>query len=111
VAGLEALDDLGTYFYWANTGQDAGKVRPLAGELAHLCRVAGKRHHQWLQCRGVRAGNESHIGALGRALSAARPDALYVWAFEGQVGTRRACNEAPRAWAEACTVPRDAKGW
>jgi hypothetical protein len=110
VATLGPLDNVGTDLYWANTGQDVQEVEPLAGELARLCRAAGKRHHQWLQCWGVRAGNESRVAELGRALCDARPDGLYVWAFEGQVGTSEACDDPPHAWAEACAVLRLAKG-
>ena len=53
----------GTDLYWANTGQDIREVQPLTEELAGLCRAAGKRHHQWLQCWGVRAGNEARVGS------------------------------------------------
>jgi hypothetical protein len=110
VAALGPLDNVGTDLYWANTGQDVREAEPLAGELAQLCRAAGKRHHQWLQCWGVRAGNESRIGELGQALCESRPGALNVWAFEGQVGTSEACADPQRAWAEACAVLRRAKG-
>ncbi len=110
VVAIGALDDVGTDLYWANTGQDIRGVGPLAEELAGLCRAGGKRHHQWLQCWGVRAGNEPRIRELGRALCRERPDALYVWAFEGQVGTSEACDDPERAWAEACAVLRLAKG-
>jgi hypothetical protein len=75
-----------------------------------LCRAAGKRHHQWLQFWGVRAGIEPRIGELGKALCGARPDGLYVWAYERQVGTSEACENPPRAWAAACAVLRLAKG-
>ena len=47
------------------------------------------------------------IGELGRALRDSRPDALYVWAYEGQVGTAEACDDPERAWAEACVVLRE----
>jgi hypothetical protein len=109
VAAVESLDNLGTDLYWANTEQGEAELRPLVGELADLCRAAGKRHHQWLQCWGVQAGNEPRIGQLGKVLCSARPDALYVWAYEGQVGTSEACDDPPRAWAEACAVLRHAK--
>jgi hypothetical protein len=75
-----------------------------------VCQAAGKRHHQWLQCWGIRAGNEPRIAELGQALCAAGPDGLYVWAFEGQVGTSEACDDPQRAWAEARAVLRLAKG-
>jgi hypothetical protein len=110
VAALGPLDNVGTDVYWANTGQDIRAAEPVAGELAHLCRAAGKRQHQWLQCWGVRAGNEPRIAELGKVLCAARPHGLYVWAFEGQVGTNEACDDPPRAWAAACAVLRLAKG-
>jgi hypothetical protein len=110
VAALGPLDNVGTDLYWANTAQDVREAEPLAGELARLCRATGKRHHQWLQCWGVRAGNESRIGELGRALCETQPDALYVWAFGGQVGTSETCDDPQRAWAEACAALRLAKG-
>jgi hypothetical protein len=109
LAAVGPLDNVGTDLYWANTGQVVREVQPLAGELAGLCRSAHKRHHQWLQCWGVRAGNEPRIAELGRALLATRPDALYVWAYEGQVGTSEACDDPQRAWNEACAVLRLAK--
>ena len=109
-AAVAGLDNLGTDLYWANTGQDLEGMRPPIRELAALCRGAGKRHHQWLQCWGVRAGNEPRVAAMGDVLCAEGPDALYVWAFEGQVGTGEACADPGRAWAEACAVLRRAKG-
>jgi hypothetical protein len=110
ITAIGPLDNIGTDLYWANTGQDVRELEPLAGQLARLCGVSGKRHHQWLQCWGVRAGNEPRIRELGQALCDARPDALYVWAFEAQVGTSEACDDPERAWAEACAVLRLAKG-
>lgn len=110
IAAIGPLDNVGTDLYWANAGQGDAELRPLVEELAGICRDAGKRHHQWLQCWGVHAGNEPRIRELGRALCGARPDALYVWAYEGQVGTSEACDDPPRAWAEACVVLRQAKG-
>ena len=38
-----------------------------------------------------------------------QPDALYVWAFEGQIGTNEACANPPYAWKQACEVLRAAK--
>jgi hypothetical protein len=58
----------------------------------------------------VQAGNEPRVGELGRALYECGADALYVWAYEGQVGTGEACDDPERAWAEACGVLRAAKG-
>jgi hypothetical protein len=109
LAAVGPLDNVGTDLYWANTGQDVQEVEPLARELAGLCRAAGKRHHQWLQCWGVRAGQEARVAALGRALCEAPPDALYVWAYEGQVGTSEACDDPERAWSQACAVLRLAR--
>jgi hypothetical protein len=107
ITAVGPLDNVGTDLYWANTGQDLREVEPLAGELATLCRAAGKRHHQWLQCWGVRAGNESRIRELGRALCDTGPDALYVWAFEGQVGTSETCDNPERAWATGSAGSKD----
>jgi hypothetical protein len=50
ITAVETLDNAGTDLYRANSGQDVREVRPLAQELAGLCRAAGKRHYQWLQC-------------------------------------------------------------
>jgi hypothetical protein len=109
IAAVGPLDNVGTDLYWANTGQDVAGVKPLAGELSCLCRANGKRHHQWLQCWGVKAGNEPRVGELGRALLETLPDALYAWAYEGQVGTSEACDDPGRVWAEASSVLRAAK--
>jgi hypothetical protein len=109
-AAVEGLDNLGTDLYWANKNWDLEAMRPPVRELAGLCRDFGKKHHQWLQCWGVGAGNEGRVGTMGSILSAEEPDALYVWAFEGQVGTSEACADPGRAWAEACAVLRRAKG-
>jgi len=109
VAALPALDNLGTDLYWANTGQKLEDLCAPVRELAALCKAQRKRHHEWLQCWGVRAGNERRIGEMGRVLCGERPDALFVWAFEGQVGTNEACDDPSRAWTEACALLRRAK--
>lgn len=106
VAGIASLDNVGTDLYWANTPQDVEEMRPLVRELATLCRGRAKKHHEWLQCWGVEARREPRVGAMGQVLCAERPDALYVWAFEGQIGTSEACDDPGRAWAEACAVLR-----
>jgi hypothetical protein len=38
-----------------------------------------------------------------------QPDALYVWAWEGQIGTYESCTDPLLAWANACNVLRLAK--
>ena len=106
LAGVADLDNLGTDLYWANDTHDPEEMRPLVRELAGLCLAQGKRHHQWLQCWGVRRGNEGRVGQLGEVLAGERPDALYVWAFEGQVGTSETCADPARAWQQACAVLR-----
>ncbi|HET6427066.1 MAG TPA: hypothetical protein VFJ30_01560 [Phycisphaerae bacterium] len=109
-AGVEGLDNLGTDIYWANIDRDVEEMTPLVRELAALCRASGKRHHQWLQCWHVKAGREERILQQGRILLRERPDALYVWAYLGQIGTTEACDDPSAAWEMARQVLQEAKG-
>jgi len=79
-------------------------------DLAAVCGKAGKAHHEWLQTWAVKAGNEPRITAQGEILIRENPDALYVWAYEGQVGTTETCEDPAAAWEAAKGVLRKAKG-
>jgi hypothetical protein len=106
---LSALDNIGTDIYWGNNDRDLADMRPLLAEMETLARAGGKRHHEWLHGWGIRAGHEPRIIDLGDELIRARPDALYVWAWEGQIGTSESCDDPLRAWAAATEVIRRAQ--
>jgi hypothetical protein len=72
-------------------------------------RAHGKRHHEWLHGWGIKAGRESRIVDLGDELIRARADALYVWAWEAQIGMSESCDDPVRAWAAAVEVIRRAQ--
>jgi hypothetical protein len=109
VAALPHLDNLGTDIYWVNYDHDLRNMAPLLDEMTTLTQVHGKAHHEWLQCFQVQAGREQRIIDIGDELIRARPDALYVWAWEGQVGTTESCADPVRAWAAAVEVIRRAQ--
>jgi hypothetical protein len=108
-AQIGSLDNLGTDFYWANDTNDVDEMRPQLRQVAGLCARRGKKHHEWLQCWNVRKGNEPRIGLLGDVLVRERPDALYVWAWKGQVGTTESCDDPETAWRCACEALANAK--
>jgi len=110
VAGIVSLDNLGTDIYWVNDDRDLRAMRPIVGRMAALCQKNGKIHHQWLQCWKARAGREQRIVDQGKVLVEMNPDAIYVWAWQGQVGTAETCDAPERAWAAAARVLRMAKG-
>ena len=101
---IASLDNLGSDIYWVNNDRDVAEMNPLLDEMAAICRQSGKVHHEWLQCWRVKRGNEARVFAQGEVLVKERPDALYVWAWEGQIGTTETCADPARAWAEACKV-------
>jgi hypothetical protein len=109
VAALPHLDNIGTDLYWINDDRDVTEMEPLIAELAGYARQHGKRHHEWLQCWNVRAGREARIIDQGDILIKTQPDALYIWAWEGQIGVSESCDDPARAWAAACEVLRRAK--
>jgi hypothetical protein len=109
-AEIESLDNLGTDIYWVNDDRDVEEATPLIRDLDALCKRQGKLHHQWLQCWHVVGGKEERVFDQGEILVRERPDALYVWAWEGQVGTNEACDDPQAAWAKACQVLAAAKG-
>jgi len=110
VVAIDALDNLGTDIYWVNNDRDVEEMTPMVRDLAGMCRNAGKIHHEWLQTWVVRAGNEARITAQGEILIREQPDGLYVWAYEGQVGTTETCEDPAAAWEAAKGILRKAKG-
>jgi len=110
VGSIPSLRNIGTDIYWVNECRDVEEMRPMVREVAAIARQHGKRHHEWLQCWAVRRGLEGRILEQGRILVEEQPDALYVWAWEGQIGTTETCEDPARAWARACEVLALAKG-
>lgn len=107
---IPSLDNLGTDIYWANSDRNVEEMVPLVRELDGICRATGKIHHEWLQCWDVRKGKEPRILEQGRILlGPAIPDALYVWAWQGQIGTIETCDDPDTAWRYACEVLAMAK--
>ena len=100
-AGIDSLDNLGTDIYWVNNDKDVNEMVPLISELENSCKQAGKIHHQWLQCWGVQKGREQRILEQGKILVQAKPDALYVWAWNGQIGTTESCDDPVKSWCYA----------
>ncbi len=109
VGALPTLDNIGTDIYWANNQRPVEEMIPLVNDLAAIAARNRKVHHQWLQCWQVRAGNERRILELGKTLVQAQPDSLYVWAWEGQIGTAETCDDPALAWSAACEVLKLAK--
>jgi len=108
-AQIPSLDNLGTDLYWVNDERKVeGMVAPIR-TLAAMCAEAGKVHHEWLQCWGVRRGNEHRILEQGRVLLRERPDALYIWAWQAQIGTTETCDDPSVAWRAASEILRMAK--
>jgi hypothetical protein len=108
-AQIESLHNLGTDIYWVNNERDVEEATPMIRDIAAVCQANGKIHHEWLQCWAAFAGNEQRIADQGHILVREQPDALYIWAWEGQVGTDEACKDPPTAWAKACEVLAAAK--
>jgi len=109
VAQIEALDDLGTDIYWANGGRNLDEMGPIVERLAGLCQSQSKTHHEWLQCWNVRQGNEHRVLEMGQQLLACAPDALYVWAWKAQIGTKETSDDPQTCWDYVCQVLRAAK--
>ncbi len=103
------LDNLGTDLYWVNNNNDVEGMVPVIKELDGICKAKGKRHHAWLQCWGVEKGREQRILEQGKILIREQPDSLYVWAWQGQVGTNEACDDPGVAWRYASEVFKMAK--
>jgi hypothetical protein len=95
---VAGLDGLGTDIYWVNEDRDVAGMRPLIDDMEALCRATGKTHHEWLQCWNVRAGREHRILEQAKILLEYPLDALYLWAYEAQVGTNETCDDPEKAW-------------
>ena len=108
-AEIDSLDNLGTDIYWVNDGNDVEEMVPIIGDLDSVCKKNGKIHHEWLQCWGVRRGKEQRVLDQGNVLIRERPDALYVWAWRGQIGTSESCDDPATSWQYACDVLKKAK--
>ena len=108
-AEIATLDNLGSDIYWTNNDRPVEEMTPMVRELADVCRRAGKRHHEWFECWGTRAGREGRIVQQGEILVREKPDALYVWAYRAQVGTSESAADPEAAWSAACRVLRLAK--
>ncbi len=108
-AEVAELDNLGTDIYWVNNDRPVREAEPMVRDLAGLCARHGKTHHEWLQCWHVRAGREDRVRLQGDVLIRQRPDALYVWAYEGQIGTVEACDDPQLAWSKAREILLQAK--
>jgi hypothetical protein len=106
---IDDLDNLGTDMYWANSDQDVEEMTPILNELGTLCENSGKVHHEWLQCWNVRKGNERRILEQGEVLIREQPDSLYIWAWQGQIGTTESCDDPATSWQYACEILRKAK--
>ena len=109
-AEIDSLDNLGTDVYWVNNDRNVEEMTPMVRDLDAICKQHGKIHHEWLQCWAALRGKEQRIFDQGEILIRERPDALYIWAWEGQVGTTESCEDPERAWAKACEVLAAAKG-
>jgi len=70
-------------------GCDVQDMVPILRDLHALCKGHGKIHHEWLQCWNVKSGRENRIVEQGKMIIQEQPDTLYVWAWQGQVGTNR----------------------
>ena len=108
-AGIGSLDNLGTDLYWVNNDRDVEEMRPILRGLDGICKKQGKIHHEWLQCWHAKRGTEDRILQQGRVLIEEKPDALYVWAWEAQIGTAETCDDPEKAWSKAREVFRLAK--
>jgi hypothetical protein len=108
-AEIPDLDNLGTDLYWVNTNQDVEEMAGPLQALDAICKQTGKIHHEWLQCWRANTGNEPRILEQGKILLRQVPDALYVWAWKGQIGTTESCEDPATAWKYAEQVLRMAK--
>lgn len=106
---ISTLDNLGTDIYWVNNDRNVVEMIPPIETLTSLCKQHGKVHHEWLQAWGVRQGKEHRILEQGKILLQEQPDALYVWAWKGQIGTTETCDDPETAWAKAAEVLRMTK--
>ncbi|MEZ4864690.1 MAG: hypothetical protein R3C14_25490 [Caldilineaceae bacterium] len=110
VAQIASLDNIGTDIYWTNNDRPLTEMEPILTNMAAVAQRYSKVHHEWLECWRANAGREARILAQGEVMVRHQPDALYVWAWEGQIGTKESCDNPQLAWAHACDVLRLAKG-
>jgi len=103
------LDNLGTDIYWVNDDNGVEEMIPIIDELGDMCRLNQKTHHEWLQCWYVKKGQEYRIAEQGQILLRTKPDALYVWAWNGQMGTAESCEDPVTAWNYASQILLSAK--
>jgi hypothetical protein len=108
-AQIEGLDNLGTDIYWVNKDTEVEEATPIIRELGAVCKKEGKLHHQWLQCWIAKDGKEPRIFDQGNILVREKPDALYIWAWKAQIGTRESCVNPELAWSQAEKILRMAK--
>ncbi len=109
-AGIRSLDNLGTDIYWVNDDRPVEESAPIIRELGRLCTAAGKQHHQWLQSWKVKTGQEKRIEEQGDVFIREAPDALYVWAYESQIGTYETSADPVASWEATKKILRKAKG-
>jgi hypothetical protein len=109
IASISGLDNFGTDLYWANDDRDVEEMTPIVRAMDRMCKRHGKIHHEWLQCWYVRGSCEPHIFEQGKILLREKPDALYVWAWKGQVGTAESCADPQTAWRYVEKIFRMAK--
>jgi len=106
---IDTLDNLGTDIYWVNNDRDVEEATPLIRDMEALCKRQKKVHHEWLQTWIVKAGREQRILDQGKIIVREKPDALYIWAWAGQIGTRETCDDPILSWAKACEILEMAK--
>ncbi len=106
---IDELDNLGTDIYWVNNERKVEEMAPIISKMAACCQSSGKVHHQWLQCYNAKSGREFRIREQGEIFLREQPDALYVWAWKAQIGTRESCADPELAWQYASEILRKAK--
>jgi hypothetical protein len=100
-AGCAPLDSLGTDTYWMFDGKPLDWMREPCASLVDLAREKGKSPHLWLQCWKIVKGREAEIVEAARILAEAKPDAVCVWGYRGQLGTTESCEDPETAWKRA----------
>jgi hypothetical protein len=108
-AQIASLDNLGTDIYWTNNDRNLAEMAPIIQNMAAVTKKYRKVHHEWLECWRVKAGREERVRQQGEIMVRQRPDAFYVWAWEGQLGTYESCDNPELAWSKAVEVLRLAK--
>lgn len=86
-AQISSLDNIGTDIYWTNNDRDLEEMGQIVERMDTVAKQNGKIHHEWLECWRAHSGREQRIFDQGEVLVRKQPDALYVWAWEGQIGT------------------------